>query len=480
VALCQSLLISAPDAHGKHQTWYEFVGHTWRRATDNKIRGYIGQEFLNEYFKLISHYNQAASEQETEEIRDQQQQKAKNLTDVSYKIRDYSFAMKIVNEAKGLLEDSTFESQLDQNPYLIGIKNGIYDLQSGTLRQGHPSDMVTLSIDYDYQIVPADNPLIYDINQFLSQLFPQSETRDYVFNLLASFIEGNNPHEKFHIWTGSGGNGKSKLIELVEKTLGPYCGKVPSTIFTQESRGLSSAASPELACLKVKRMVTTQEPDDPKHARPTINTGVIKDLTGNDKITCRALYGDQFEYKPQFKIIFCCNNLPDLTADDEGAWRRLSVVPFTSKFVDNPQNTNEFAKDIHLSQKFDSWKPVFLYLLLEQYKVYKKEGLNEPIQVKDAIKAYRRDVDDLQSFINENIKFEKDAYATLKDLWNAFQETEFYTKKMPQKQFKTSMAQKLKSECLTRKKIDNKDVYSVFMGVKLISKGSTDLTRCVL
>ena len=38
--------------------------------------------------------------------------------------------------------------------------------------------------------------------------------RNYVLRFLSSCLSGEVREEKFYFWTGSGGNGKSKLIEL--------------------------------------------------------------------------------------------------------------------------------------------------------------------------------------------------------------------------------------------------------------------------
>ena len=39
---------------------------------------------------------------------------------------------------------------------------------------------------------------------------------------LSSCLSGEIREEKFYFWTGSGGNGKSKLVELIDFVLGDY------------------------------------------------------------------------------------------------------------------------------------------------------------------------------------------------------------------------------------------------------------------
>ena len=56
-----------------------------------------------------------------------------------------------------------------------------------------------------------------------------------------------------------------------------------------------------------------------------INEGIMKELTGGDKIMARGLHQDPFEFKPKFKMVLTCNDLPRCSANDRGTWRRIRV-----------------------------------------------------------------------------------------------------------------------------------------------------------
>ena len=191
-----------------------------------------------------------------------------------------------------------------------------------------------------------DDETIQEIYTFFEQVLPKERVRNYVLTLLASFLNGSTGNEKFHIWTGSGGNGKSKVIELFESAMGTYCAKLPHTIITQK-RPASNAAAPELLRTKGRRFVCLQEPDD----NEKIQVGFMKELTGGDKIQARGLYKEPVEFKPQFKMLLTCNHLPRIPSDDGGTWRRLRVVEFTFKFVEDPQEPNEFPIDMDSNGK---------------------------------------------------------------------------------------------------------------------------------
>jgi len=457
----------ATPLRGKGHQWFQFQSHRWVKINVDPLIKYIGTKFLKYYEKLSASFAyQITQIDDNDEEKIRIQDRIKSISDLTYKLRDISFKEKLIRELECLYNDPTFEQQLNENPNLLGCENGVYELDTGVFRDGKPSDMISLSTCRNYRVCSEEE--LIDIIEFFKQVFPNEELREFMLTLLASMLYGGNPHEKFYILIGGGGNGKSKMLELTDKAFGMYCAKMNANLFTQANRSSTSSASPEIACLKGIRATYAAEPDDPeKRGTPTLNTGVIKELTGNDKITTRALYGDQFEFKPQFKILFCCNHLPDLSSDDEGTWRRLNVIPFTSRFVKQPKYENEFPRDDYISNKFDKWAEPFIYLLLSKYyPLYLKNGLNEPETVKEATKIYRANVDDIQEFIDLTLTKSADDFITLKDLWSTYKSSDNYNKGLKMKEFKNLISNKLGVDCPTTKTIKGKTVRSPFVGWK--------------
>ena len=56
--------------------------------------------------------------------------------------------------------------------------------------------------------------------------------KNYTLRFLSKCLSGENRDEGFYIWTGSGGNGKSKLIELMQLVLGDYVCGLPVSLIT--------------------------------------------------------------------------------------------------------------------------------------------------------------------------------------------------------------------------------------------------------
>lgn len=427
----------------KHNVWYEFRNHRWHEI-DSAIglKKRISNDVLNQYLYLVGHYTSNAIVKKDED-KDQYLVKSKALTDVTYKLRDYTFKAKVLKECTEFFHDETFFSKLDLNPDLIGFENGVYDLKKSEFRDGRPEDCISISTGNDYMEFEENDELLEEIKIFMSQIFPNSKVREYMFILMSSFLYGKNVEQKFHIFTGGGGNGKSVLIDLFEMTYGDYCCKLPITLLTQK-RTAAGAPNPELAKARPARFASMQEPSE----KETLNIGLMKELTGGDKIQARALFGAPFEFKPKFKLILCCNHLPKVPPNDDATWRRLRVVEFISKFTDNPDPNNplEFQKDEYLSEKLFTWKEAFMYILLQYYKVYRKNGIKEPADVKRATSEYQKMCDIYVEFVADTMEKYNDSVLKITETYQAFKiwyKANYDGKCPTQRDFKAGVSKKL-------------------------------------
>ena len=93
----------------------------------------------------------------------------------------------------------------------------------GEFRSGRPYDRVSLSTGYDYIDVPDS-----------ASVFPNEGVRRYLLTKMAIYLWGKNFEEELMILTGSGSNGKSKTIELLQHALGEYAVHLPAALVTQK------------------------------------------------------------------------------------------------------------------------------------------------------------------------------------------------------------------------------------------------------
>jgi len=194
-------------------------------------------------------------------------------------------------------------------------------------------------------------------------------------------------------------NGKTMFTKLIRDAFGEYYDVMDVTVLTRQ-RGNASDATPQLANKQGKRFIVMQESEE----EDKIHVGFMKQVTGGDQITARALFKNSCSYSPQFKIVMVCNNLPDIVAQDEGTWRRIVVIPFSSEFVDDkPIKPNQFTKDKTIEQKMVKWNTAFMWLLLKKYyPLYRKKGLTPPEEIKLRTNKFRNENDCINEFMHIN------------------------------------------------------------------------------
>ena len=319
-----------------------------------------------------------------------------------FRLKETSFKSNLMTESAELFYDKEkkFLDKLDEANNLIGFNNGVYDLKKDEFREGRPEDYISKSTNINYIPYDPDSDEVFEIYEFYKQIFVIKTVREYVLIRSSSFLSGSTKDESFDIYSGGGGNGKSKHMELVEAVFGDYAVKLPISLLTS-GRAASNAATPELARTKGARLCSMQEPD----STTKINVGLMKELTGGDKIQARALYGEPFEFKPQFKMVLCCNDRPELPEKDEGTWRRVRNTEFMSKFTHDvlPEKCLHFKINEDLAENFENWAEPFMSLLIEYHKKYLKVGLKTPDEILEYTEGYRQQNDHLRDYVADMI-----------------------------------------------------------------------------
>ena len=368
----------------KNKIWYEYINHRWHEIdSGNTLRLAISKEMHEIYFdRTCEITNKAHSLGDPgDPNREKLMKLSQKITDICTLLKKTQSKQNIMREACELFYDKDFISKLDRNPYLLCFNNGVVDFKQKIHRKGQPDDFISKCTNIDYiPYNPAKHSIIVnELNEFMHQLFPIKELEHYMWEHLASCLIGVNTNQTFHVYKGSGRNGKSALTSLMSKSLGTYKGTVPITLITAKRNSIGSTSS-EVAQLDGVRYAVMQEPTK----GDKINEGSLKELTGGtDPIQARALFKDTITFIPQFKLVVCTNTDFEDTSNDDGTWRRMRYIDFMSKFLENPYGDDikfprsecpyQFPLDKKLEERFDEWAPVFMSLLVN--RTYDNLGL---------------------------------------------------------------------------------------------------------
>ena len=289
------------------------------------------------------------------------------------KLLDYfqsnSLRKRIIDDLVNMLDRTLYLDKIDKNPHIIGFENGVYDLKEKRFRLGTIDDLCSFSTGYDYT-EKRDEEINKEIHKFFNDIFSNPKIKNYFLLILSSMMEGYNYDNIVMLWEGYGANGKGKVRNLMDATFKDYSGEITSSYISNKIVENPKSPDPQMVQSFQKRWIYISEPK-------SIDCDTFKRLSGMDPIPSRQLYSNKtVRCVPQFQFNLQINNTNNMRLDDptSGCKRRLRVIPFDTKFKDNPDpnNPNEKQKDKNIEQKFKFWRMEFFHILLEYYYKYKK------------------------------------------------------------------------------------------------------------
>jgi putative DNA primase/helicase len=275
-------------------------------------------------------------------------------------------------------------AQLDADPWLLNVRNGLLDLKTGDLKPHDSTELVTKIVPVPYE-PDAVCPLW---NDFLDRIMAgNKDLIAFLKRAVGYALTGDTGEQCLFFLHGKGANGKSTFLETVKTLLNDYAKQADfNTLLTQSSNGPRN----DIACLAGARLVTASEVEAGKKLAEV----VVKQLTGGDTILTRFLYAEYFEFRPTFKLFLAGNHKPTVSGTDDAIWRRIKLIPF---MVTIPEKD----RDPELKTKLEKELPGILRWAVEGCLEWQRTGLRAPAEVKAATAGYRAEMDTITGFIDE-------------------------------------------------------------------------------
>ena len=165
----------------------------------------------------------------------------------------------------------------------------------------------------------------------------------------------------------------------------------------------------DLAHLLGKRLAVAAEGENGQR----LAESKIKTMTGGDRISCRPLYGNLFEYVPEFKLWLRTNELPTISGTDEAIWRRIRVIEF-------PITSPPEQQDKRLADRLIAELPGILLWAMQGCMEWGKIGLAPPASVLQSTQEYRKDNNSIGQWIESACSLDPTLRASMKDLYNSY------------------------------------------------------------
>lgn len=303
----------------------------------------------------------------------------------------HALASESVHRLKAMIEAARSEpgiplvvDALDADEWLLNCENGMVDLRTGQLRDHQREDLCSKMATARYvqgATHPAWDKLLADSTD------GDADLQTFLQRAAGYSICGATSEEVLLFVSGPAATGKSTFIEAIRAALGDYAITADFSTFIEQRGG---GVRNDIARLHGARLVTSVEVSDGQ----TMAAGLVKQLTGGDRIAARFLYRESFEFTPRFKLWLVANHTPRVDDRDDAMWRRIVRIPF--QHVIPVENRDPGLKET-LKHDPDA-KAAVLSWLVTGCLAWQRLRLQVPDVVTAATAAYREEMDPLRDF----------------------------------------------------------------------------------
>lgn len=380
------------DDTGNAQRFVDLFGDKVRYCyTDKRWLWYDGRKWCTDMTGAVKRLADKAVACMSAELKVYEQTDADEGTDMAKAFEKHMKSSRSNKSKNAMLNEvmhhvPILPSQLDRYKAALNTPGGVIDLKSGALAPHDPKNYFTKITAVEY----SENADCPRWTAFLDDIFGgDKDLIRYVQKAVGYSLTGATSEQCAFFLYGTGRNGKSTFLDIIRDIFGDYAANIqPETIMVRNSQG--SAINSDIARLKGARLVTSVEPNEGVR----INEGLLKQLTGDDTVTARKLYGDEFEFKPEFKLWMATNHKPVIRGTDTGIWRRIHMIPFTVQIP-------EEKIDRRLKYKLSAELTGIFRWAVEGCLLWQKEGLKMPRAVLEEVREYRREMDVISAFVED-------------------------------------------------------------------------------
>lgn len=303
-----------------------------------------------------------------------------------------------------------YETTNTKKTVLINLKNGTFEINNNgaDFREHRKRDFVKHILPYEYDS-DAKAPIF---KKYLERVLPDKESQLLLQEFHGYIFTRHLKLEKALILYGTGSNGKSVMYEITTALLGK------DNVSTKSFGDLidSDSGNANRASLQNKLLNFGSEIGSKKN----MTLDIFKKLVSGEAITARQKYEKSIDIDGFCKFIFNANTLPDIKESTEAYYRRLLVIPYEQRILEEEQ-------DPELEQKIinNELPGIFNWVLegLERLLVAKKFSKCKASD--DVIEDYKVIGNPIALFLEEKeltSDYAKENKVTNKEIYAAFEE----------------------------------------------------------
>ncbi len=277
------------------------------------------------------------------------------------------------------------------NTPLIGFNDGKYlNLNTLTVKEATMDDPIFYGLDFPSSVLDGGVPCPI-FKRFLETTLIDKETEEadqelilFVQEIFGYCLTNSiRAHAAFFFY-GSGRNGKSVLLDVLQKIIGErFISNMPIQTLT-----MNRFAAANLVGKKLN--IASEEESK------LIKCDVFKSLVAGDRMTVERKYRDPFQFRPNVKFLFATNQMPVFDSTDAAIRDRVFIVPFHRYFTED-------ERDRELSTKLEKEMGAILHWCVEGAKrvIANKYQFSAPKASQIMSEQFQKEQSSALTFIDE-------------------------------------------------------------------------------
>jgi len=312
----------------------------------------------------------------------------------------------LVDAVSEVLDREIFSNDHEWNKdtNVINFTNGEAHLVDGewVLKPHNREAYRTSQLPHEY-LPEADCPRF---KQFLEEIFANDPDKDDKAKLLAELmgysLMSHAEDEAFCILIGSGANGKSVVLSLIEEIVGPR------NVAAVQPNKFNNAFQRAHLHNKLVNLVTEITEGS------KIADGELKAIVSGELSTAEHKNRDPFDFKPYATCWFGTNHMPHTRDLSDGLFRRAYILTFNNKFTGT-------KADPKLRAKLAEETPGIISMVMKAYaERVQRRVFTIPESCKDAKSLWRKEADQAAMFVEDVCETGSDYGITSSFLYSSY------------------------------------------------------------
>ena len=283
----------------------------------------------------------------------------------------------------------------------INFRNGFFDPIKWKYESHDPKWLSINQIPHEFD--KDSEPEGRVTQNFLNFALPDETDQEMLWQYYGYCLTTDSRLQKFLIFKGQGGTGKSQMIKIVEKMVG---------YDNTSSVSLEQLTENFYPAILLGKLLNSCA-DIPSKALETV--AAIKKITGEDLIIANKKFGSMISFHSYAKLVFSANEIPlNIDEKSEALYRRMLIVKVDRKpDKQNPRLWEQLESEIDYS---------IMLSCRALHKLYKQGKFTESENSKTAVNELYMEADNVLAFLFDKTKKIPGKFTKSSDLFKAYEE----------------------------------------------------------